>query len=237
VTSEKVKILERKDKYVRVEPYSYLKAQLGEIVKVRDKNTDYHGSLSQVLDLPMKNGKIMDGDAQRLPGDWFAMSSIYGFYVRSFTAFDHDLDGELGGSKSDITLNSEGLRETGTFLKSMAILPYVKSLGFDTVYMLPIALTGTANKKGDLGSPYALRNPFKINPMYHDPLVDEFSVETEFKAFVEAAHVLGLRIVLDMVPRTASRDSDWFKDNPDWFYWIDRAADANYHSPEFTRDD
>lgn len=237
VTSDKVKILERKDKFVRVEPYSYLKAQLDEIVKARDKDTDYHGSLSKVLDLSEKNGKIIDGDVQRLPGDWFAMSSIYGFYVRSFTAFDHNLDGELGGSKADITLNSEGLRETGTFLKSMALLPYVKSLGFDTVYMLPIALTGTANKKGELGSPYGLRNPFKINPMYHDPLVDEFSVETEFKAFVEAAHVLGLRIVLDIVPRITSRDSDWIKDNPDWFYWIDRTADANYHSPEFTRDE
>ncbi len=237
ITSKKVQILERKDKLVRVEPYAYLKAQLDEVLKQRDKEVSYHGSLSQALGLTVENGKVPDGGVKRFPGDWLAMSNVYGFYVRSFTAFDHDLDGELGGSKKDITLNGEGIRETGTFLKSMALLPYVKELGFDTVYMLPVALTGTANKKGELGSPYGLRNPFKINPMYHDTLVDEFPVETEFKAFVEAAHILGLRIVLDMVPRTASRDSDWIKDNPDWFYWIDRAADANYHSPEFTREE
>ena len=38
--------------------------------------------------------------------------------------------------------------------------------------------------------------------------------------FVEAAHLLGMRVVLEFVLRTASKDSDWIAAHPDWFYWI-----------------
>lgn len=237
VTGNDVKILERKNGNVRVEPYQYLKAQFDVIMQEYEKGIDYRKSLSNIRELPFEDDKISLPDRKRLPGDWLAVSSIYGLYIRSFTAFDHNMDGELGGSKSDVTLSPEGVRETGTFLKAIALLPYIKELGFDTVYLLPVAVNGKANRKGELGSPYGVRNPFKIDPIYHDPLVDEYDADMEFKAFIQAAHVLGLRVLLDFVPRTASRDSDFIKEHPDWFYWIKKDVDANYHSPEFTQDE
>ena len=56
-------------------------------------------------------------------------SSIYNIFVRLTTSFDHNSDGLIGGSKEDTTLNTEGIRESGTFLKSIALLPYLKKMG------------------------------------------------------------------------------------------------------------
>jgi glycosidase len=237
VTSKDVKVLEEKDSFVRVEPCAYLSEQFKLIEKKSNPDYDYRKSLSRNMGLSMEKNKIVENGIKRMPGDWLSGTSIYGIYVRNFTAFDHDQDGVLGGSQKNITLNGQGMKETGTFLKSMALLPYIKSLGFDTVYLLPVSQTGTACRKGELGSPYGMRNNFKIDTMFHDPLVDEYGVDVEFRAFVEAAHMMGLRVMLDFVPRTAARDSDFIKEHPDWFYWIDRSADKDYHSPEFTRDE
>ena len=45
-------------------------------------------------------------------------------------------------------------------------------------------------------------------------------VKTEFKAFVEAAHRMGFRVVVEFVFRTAAKDGDWVKEHPEWLYWI-----------------
>ena len=79
---------------------------------------------------------------------------IYNLFVRTTTAFDHNGNGTL-----DLPTNAEGLRETGTFLKAMAMLPYIKRLGATTVHLLPITSIGHDGNKGTLGSPYAIRNP------------------------------------------------------------------------------
>ena len=44
--------------------------------------------------------------------------------------------------------------------------------------------------------------------------------EAEFAGFVEAAHHLGLRVVLEFVFRTAAKDAVWASEHPEWFYWI-----------------
>jgi len=59
-------------------------------------------------------------------------------------------------------------------------------------------------------------------------------VETQFAAFVEAAHAMGIRVMIDLLPRSASRDSDLILDHPDWFYWIDVRAARRYGPPHVT---
>ncbi|MEW6712250.1 MAG: alpha-amylase family glycosyl hydrolase, partial [Candidatus Riflebacteria bacterium] len=153
-------------------------------------------------------------------GEWIASQSIYNIFVRLTAAYDHDGDGQLGGSKADLTLNVDGIRESGTFLKCIAMLGYIKSLGCDTIHLLPVTAIGHDGNKGDLGSPYAIRNPYKIEATLADPLV-EMSAEDQFRAFVYAAHMIGMRVITEFVFRTASKDSDWIASNPEWFYWID----------------
>lgn len=159
---------------------------------------------------------------------------IYNIFIRLFTAFDHDQDGKLGCMSEDHTIGEHGIRETGTFLKTIALLPYLKKLGINTIHLLPITTIGVAGRKGDLGSPYAIKNPYMLDPLLADPMVD-LSVEEQFAALVEAAHLMGMRVVQEFIFRTASIDSDWTISNPEWFYWI---MDKNgYRPPVFNQSD
>lgn len=148
-------------------------------------------------------------------GGWSKNAVAYNLFARAGAAFDHDGDGALAAP-----LNSQGWRETGTFLKCISLLPYLRWLGINTVYLLPVTSVGQDGHKGNLGSPYAIRNPYRLDENLSEPRLN-LGVETEFKAFVEAAHHLGMRVVLEFVFRTAARDADWVQEHPEWFYWID----------------
>ena len=147
-------------------------------------------------------------------GEWTKDAVIYNMFVRTTSAFDHDGTGRL-----ELPVNGDGLRETGTFLKAIAMLPYIKRLGADTVHLLPITSIGHDGNKGTLGSPYAIRNPYEIDENLCEPLLG-LDAKTEFMAFVEAAHRVGIRVVLEFVFRTAAKDADWVKEHPEWMYWI-----------------
>ncbi len=156
-------------------------------------------------------------------GEWSRSAVIYNLFPRLTAAFDHNQNNRID------VLPNETLRETGTFLKCIALLPYIKSLGATVVHLLPITSIGKDGNKGTLGSPYAIKNPYKLDERLSEPALN-LDVETEFAAFVEASHHLGLRVVLEFVFRTAAKDSDWVKEHPEWFYWIDnRLQDRSAH--------
>ncbi len=145
-------------------------------------------------------------------GDWTQNAITYNLFPRVSTAFDHDGSGTL-------EINADGWRETGTLLKSIALLPYIRSMGFNTVHLLPINAIGKDGKKGTLGSPFSIRNLYLIDENLLEPALD-MSAELLFKAFVEAAHQLGLRVVMEFVFRVVAKDADWVAEHPEWFYWI-----------------
>ena len=170
-------------------------------------------------------------------GEWTRDAVIYNMFVRTTSAFDHNGNGTL-----DLPVNAEGFRETGTFLKAIAMLPYIKRLGANTVHLLPITSIGHDGNKGTLGSPYAIRNPYELDENLSEPSLG-LDAKTEFKAFVEAAHRLGLRVVVEFVFRTAAKDADWVKEHPEWMYWIKEGVkvrepnsldESRYGSPIFT---
>ena len=169
-----------------------------------------------------------------LKKDWTKNAIVYNLFVRLFSAFDHDQNGKLGDSSSDITLNDIGLRETGTFLKTIALLPHLKKMGINTIHLLPITVIGKLGRKGDLGSPYAIKNPYKIDPLLADPII-EASVEDQYKSLVEAAELMGMRVVQEFIFRTASMDSDLIQEHPNWFYWIKKTS--TYGPPKFSKED
>ncbi|GAB4574279.1 MAG: alpha-amylase family glycosyl hydrolase [Anaerolineae bacterium] len=145
---------------------------------------------------------------------WSERAIVYNLFPRVAAAYSHAGDGRLC-----LPARPDGWRDTGTLLKAIALLPYIKRLGCNTVHLLPITAVGQDGKKGTLGSPYAIRNPYLLDEMLAEPALG-FSAEELFSAFVEAAHHLGLRVVMEFVLRTGARDADWVKDHPDWFYWI-----------------
>jgi glycosidase len=128
--------------------------------------------------------------------------------------------------------NFYNLKDTGTFIKTLALLPNLKRMGIDVLYMLPIAKYSLKDKKGELGSPYGVSNFTALDPLLKDPMTaNHTTVEDEFKAFVEAAHALDMKVVIDIIPRTNSVNSDLIVDHPDWFYWIDLKDLKNYAPP------
>jgi starch synthase (maltosyl-transferring) len=210
-----------------VNPYALLLDCLDrEILPRRIPGCQYRGrSLSWTRGVqPSKGGGVRDQGRRRRAGDWIRTGSIYGMLVRTTTAWDHDGDGAL---------SSRRWTETGTFLKSILLLPLLRRMGVTTVYLLPIAKHSNLYRKGELGCPYSAKNFLEIEPSLHDRLLGDQDSEVEmvFAAFVEAAHVMGMRVMLDLAPRTASRDNDWILEHPDWFYWIGRRFEPTYAAP------
>jgi starch synthase (maltosyl-transferring) len=171
-------------------------------------------------------------------GEWTKDAVIYNMFVRTTSAFDHDGDGHL-----KLPVGAGGFRETGTFLKAIAMLPYIRRLGANTVHLLPITSIGHDGNKGTLGSPYAIRNPYEIDENLSEPLLG-LDAKMEFRAFVEAAHRMGIRVVVEFVFRTAAKDADWVKEHPEWMYWIKESVpgrdpqhqdESHYGSPLFTK--
>ncbi len=159
-------------------------------------------------------------------GDWIKQSVAYSMMIRTSASYDHDRNGRLDNN------NLYDLRDTGTFLKTLHILPMLKKMGVDTLYLLPISKYSLKDKKGELGSPYGVSNFFELDPNLKEPLAgNESTVELEFKALVEAAHILGMKVIIDIIPRTNSVNSDLILKHPDWFYWIKKEDIENYGPP------
>ena len=99
----------------------------------------------------------------------------------------------------------------GTFLNAIDRLDEVKAEGFNTLHVLPINPPGKSNAMGTAGSVYAPADMLKIDPMLIDKNDPRSDIE-QFKAFVDACHNRGIRVMVDM-PSCASYDL--YNDKPD----------------------
>lgn len=207
------------DGNIIVNPYRYFTALIDEVIIGKNKKkVDYHQPY--FLSQPKKRPKGLKN------GDWIRQSFAYSTMIRSSASYDHDRSGRLE------EMNLYDLKETGTFVKSLALLPLLKKMGVDVVYMLPISKYSLKDKKGELGSPYGVSNFFKLDEGLKDPMTGDLcTVEDEFKAFVEACHRMDMKVIIDIIPRTNSVNSDLIIDHPDWFYWIDLKDLADYKPP------
>lgn len=99
----------------------------------------------------------------------------------------------------------------GTFLNAIDRLDEVKAEGFNTLHVLPINPPGKDNAMGTAGSVYAPEDLLKFDPILIDKK-DPRSPQEQFKAFVDACHKKGLRVMVDM-PSCASYDL--YKEKPE----------------------
>lgn len=163
-------------------------------------------------------GRILDsspvGPVKDSRFSWSDRAVVYNMMIRTTCAFDHDQDGRI-----DVTAPGGSWRENGTFLKAIAILPYIRSLGANTIHLLPLFSIGEDGRRGSLGSPYAVRDFSSVDPMLAEPCIPT-TPDGQFRAFLEAAHHYGFRVILEIPLRIVSKDSVWIQDHPEWFYWI-----------------
>lgn len=98
----------------------------------------------------------------------------------------------------------------GTFARLQADLPRIKSLGVDIVWLLPIHSIGEGERKGALGSPYAIRDYRGVNP--------ELGTAEDFSVLVDEIHRLGMKCIIDVVYNHTSPDSVLASAHPEWFF-------------------
>ncbi|TMM33555.1 MAG: DUF3416 domain-containing protein [Actinobacteria bacterium] len=110
----------------------------------------------------------------------------------------------------------------GTFATAAKRLPAIAEMGFDIVYLPPIHPIGRVNRKGrnnalvaaegDVGSPWAIG----AAEGGHDAIHPQLGTEADFRAFVTAAHEVGMEVALDLALQCAP-DHPWVREHPEWF--------------------
>ena len=98
----------------------------------------------------------------------------------------------------------------GTFAAVRPQLQRIKELGADIIWFMPIHPIGTLQRKGTLGSPYAISDYRAVNP--------EFGTLDDFKELVDDIHAHGMKCMIDVVYNHTSPDSKLSREHPEWFY-------------------
>lgn len=120
------------------------------------------------------------------------------------------------------SVNSTGAVSYGTFSDCKKLLPLIKNMGFDVVYLPPVHPIGVTNRKGknnavtaqenDPGSPWAIGS-FDGG---HKEIEKKLGNIESFESFVNAAAELKIDIAIDIAYQ-CSPDHPYVKEHPEWF--------------------
>ncbi len=116
--------------------------------------------------------------------DWIKDATIYEVHIRQYT-------------------------KSGTFIEFMEHLPRLKDLGVDILWLMPVQPIGIKGRKGELGSPYAIRDYISVNP--------ELGSLDDLKTLVNKAHGLDMHVILDWVANHTAWDHTWIDQHSDFY--------------------
>ena len=88
-------------------------------------------------------------------------------------------------------------------------LPRLRDLGVDVLWLMPIHPISKLNRKGTMGSYYAVADYKAVNP--------EFGTLDDLKTMVKRAHDLGMKVIIDEVCNHSGCDNKWVKEHPDYY--------------------
>ena len=117
----------------------------------------------------------------------------------------------------------------GTLAAAMAQLPELKDLGVDFIYLTPFQLAddGTdrrywsaGQKRSGMDNP---RNPYRQKDYF--AVDSEYGTADDLKAFVAAAHRLGMRVLFDLVYFHCGPNAVFLKEHPEF---VVRKADGSF---------
>ena len=97
----------------------------------------------------------------------------------------------------------------GTLAAAQQRLDYLKDLGIDIIWLMPIHPRGVLGRIGSLGSPYAPRDYHAVN--------SDFGTMADLQAFVAAAHQRGMQVWLDWVANHTAKDNVWITQHRDYY--------------------
>ncbi|MFI5187508.1 MAG: alpha-amylase family glycosyl hydrolase, partial [Chitinophagales bacterium] len=129
---------------------------------------------------PVANeAKLIDGHP-----DWIMQGNIYEVNVRQYTP-------------------------EGSFKAFEKSLDRLKEMGVQTLWFMPINPISKVDRKGALGSYYAVADYTKINP--------EFGTLDDWNELVKHAHDMGFKVIIDWVPNHSGADNRWLTEHPDFY--------------------
>ena len=108
----------------------------------------------------------VSGVSARPSPDWLRSGTVYEIFPRDFS-----VAGNLGG----VT----------------ARLDELQSLGVNILWTMPIHPIGEKFRKGELGSPYSIKDYYAVDPNY--------GTVKDYKRFVSEAHKRGMKVIMDLV--------------------------------------
>lgn len=106
-------------------------------------------------------------------------------------------------------VNIRQYTKEGTFNAFAQHLPRLRQMGVDILWLMPVHPIGEKNRKGTLGSYYAVRDYTAVNP--------EFGSMDDFKRLVKQAQGLGMRVIIDWVANHTAFDNPWTVRHKDWY--------------------
>ena len=144
-------------------------------------------SLYLVLIFSCNNKKTepaVSNEQHNEPPEWIMQGNIYEVNVRQYTP-------------------------EGTFNAFATHLDRLKEMGVQTLWFMPIHPIGVAERKGTLGSYYAVADYRAVNA--------EFGTMQDWKNLVNAAHEKGFKVIIDWVPNHTAADHPWLNTHPDFY--------------------
>ena len=120
--------------------------------------------------------------------------------------FEHP---EWSKSATIYEVNLRQFTPEGTFEAFKDHLPRLKEMGIDILWLMPIHPIGEKNRKGELGSPYAVRDYWAVNSNYGS--LDGF------KDLVQEIHAHDMKIIIDWVANHTAWDHKWVEEHPEWY--------------------
>jgi glycosidase len=127
----------------------------------------------------------------------------------------------------------------GTFKAFEKHLDRLKQMGVQTLWFMPINPISKVDRKGAMGSYYAVADYTKINP--------EFGTLDDWKELVKHAHDMGFKVIIDWVANHTGWDHKWTKEHPEFYKKDDTTGDfkiasgmddiieLNFHNLELVR--
>ncbi len=135
------------------------------------------------------------------------MISIFGFKI--FAQKSYVQHPAWSKNATIYEVNIRQYTKEGTFKAFEKHLPRLKEMGVDILWFMPIHPIGELNRKGSLGSYYAVKDYRAVNP--------EFGTKEDFKELVDKIHAMGMYVLIDWVANHAAWDNVLVETNPDFF--------------------
>ena len=106
-------------------------------------------------------------------------------------------------------INTRQFTPEGTLAAAEGELPRLADMGVDILWLMPIHPIGEVNRKGTLGSPYSVTNYKAVRA--------ELGTMDDLQRFVDTAHGLGMKVILDWVANHTAWDHPWATAHPEWY--------------------